>query len=61
MMTIGSNVQPRSKAKAMTARAKALDESVSKPQLKPFLGVAPVNIELYEQKLNYDCTNHSIC
>jgi hypothetical protein len=49
MMTIGSNVQPRSEAKATTARAKAPAESVSKPRLKPFLGVAPVNIELYEQ------------
>jgi hypothetical protein len=37
MMTIGSNVQPRSEAKATTARAKAPAESVSKPRLKPFL------------------------
>jgi hypothetical protein len=48
MMTIGSNVQPRSEAKATTARAKAPTESVSKPRLKPFLGVAPVNIELHQ-------------
>ena len=61
MMTIGSNVQPLSEAKAMTARAKAPAESIPKPRLKPFLGVAPVNIELYEHKLNCDFTNHSIC